>query len=195
MQGVTLLLVLQHAGIGRAELGLIECFAEALACLLLLLFNLLLVLGYLVLDEHVGAVTLLGVAVVYQRVIECIHVSTGLPGSGVHEDGGIQPHDIVVQLHHALPPILLDVVLQLHAVLSVVIYGAQSIVNLAAGEHETVLLAVGHYLLEYILLLCHKCIYNIEFIYLGCKDTAFLAIGQPVGTPKIVTFAEKRREV
>ena len=91
--------------------------------LLAFLLDLLLNLGDMVLDEHVGAVALLAVLVVDEGVVEGIHVAAGLPDARVHEDGAVQTHDILVHLHHSLPPILLDIVLQLHAQLTVVIHG------------------------------------------------------------------------
>ena len=60
-----------------------------------------------------------------------------------------------MQQHHALPPILLDIVFQLNAVLTIVIDGCQAIINLTTWEDEAILLAVAHNLLEYIFL-CHN---------------------------------------
>ena len=154
MQGVALLLVLQDAGVGRAELLFVEGVAIFLGSLGHFLGDFLVILGYLVLDEHVRAVALLRVAVVDEGVVEGVHVSAGLPDGGVHEDGGVDAHDVLVQQHHALPPVLLDVVLQFHAVLTVVIHSAQSVVNLAAGEDEAVFLAVRDDFLKNVFL-CH----------------------------------------
>ena len=154
VQGVALLLVLDDAGIGGAELGLVEGVAKLLGSLGHFLGNLLVILGYLVLDEHVGAVTLLRVAVVDEGVVEGIHVSAGLPDGGVHEDGGVDAHDVLVQQHHALPPVLFDIVFQFHAVLAVVVHCAQPVINLAAREHEAVFLAVRDDFLENVFL-CH----------------------------------------
>ena len=159
VQRVALLLVLHHAGVGLAELLLVEGVAEALACLGHLLLYLFVVLCYLVLNQVVGAVALLRVAVVYQRVVESVHVAAGLPYRGVHEYGGVYAHDVVVEQHHALPPILLDVVLKLHAHLAVVVDGGQAVVDVAAGEHESVLLAVRHDFLENVFL-CHS-VYSV----------------------------------
>ena len=75
MKVVELLLILQDARIGGAELSLIEAVAEALLSLGDLLGDLLLVFGHVVLDEHIGAITLLRVAVVDQWIIERIHVT------------------------------------------------------------------------------------------------------------------------
>jgi len=154
VQGIAFLLVLQHAGIGRAELSLVEGIAVFLGCLGHFFVDFVIILGYLVLDEHIGAVAFLRVAVVDEGVVKRIHVSTCLPDSGVHEDGGIDADDVLVQQHHALPPVLFDVVLQFHAVLTVVVHRAQSVVNLAAGEDEAVFLAVRDEFLKNVFL-CH----------------------------------------
>ena len=42
----------------------------------------------------------------------------------------IAPNDVLVQEHHALPPILLDVVFQFNAVLAVVVNGTEAVVNI-----------------------------------------------------------------
>ena len=81
-------------------------------------------------------------------------MSTGFPDGGVHEDGAVDAHDVVVKQHHALPPVLLDIILQFYAILSVIIYSTEAIVNFAAREYEAVLFAVGHDFLENIFL-CH----------------------------------------
>ncbi len=140
---------------GSAILRLVKRVAEALTGLSDLLLNLLVVLGQLVLDEDVGAIALLRVAVVDKGVVECIHMARGLPNGGVHEDGGIDAHDVVVQQHHALPPIALYIVLQFDAHLAVVIDSAQSVVDLAGGKNESILFAMRYDFLENIFLLCH----------------------------------------
>ena len=97
---VKLLLVLQHAGVGIAELGLVKGFAELLPCLLHLLVYFVLVLRHLLFYEHVGAVTLLGVAIINEWVVESVHVTGCLPYCGVHEYGGVYADDVVVQQYH-----------------------------------------------------------------------------------------------
>ena len=59
MKVVTLLLMLQHARVGLAELSLIKAVAEAFACLGDFLFYLLLILADLVFDEHISTIALL----------------------------------------------------------------------------------------------------------------------------------------
>ena len=131
MQGIALLLVLQHACIGGTELCFVESLAVLLGGLLHLFVNLLVVLCQLVLYQHVGAVALLAVLVVNQGIVEGVHVSAGLPYGGVHENGGIDTHDVLVEQYHGLPPVLLDVVLQFNAVLAIVVHCAQTVVYVA----------------------------------------------------------------
>ena len=131
MQSIALLLVLQNTLVCSAELCLVELVAETLLCLVYLLLYLIFVLCHLVLDEDISTVTLLRVAIVDERVVEGINVSAGLPGGGVHEDAGIDADNVLVQKHHALPPVLFDVVLELYTILSVIIDSAQTIVNIA----------------------------------------------------------------
>ena len=86
MHLVVLGLLAEHVGVGGAELGLVETLAEALAALLHFLIDLLLYLAEIVLDEDVGAVALLGILVVDERVVERAHVAGRLPDAGVHEN-------------------------------------------------------------------------------------------------------------
>jgi len=73
---------------------------------------------------------------------------------GVHENGGVDPHNILIQAGHGLPPVAADIVFQLHPVLPVVLNGAKPVVNLARRENETVLLAVRNKFFEKFFL-CH----------------------------------------
>ena len=54
---------------------LIESITETLTCLLHLFLNLLVILGNLILDEHISTITLLRITVVNKGVIESIHVT------------------------------------------------------------------------------------------------------------------------
>ncbi len=151
---------LQYARRGGAVLRLVERLAETLAGLLHLFLDLLVLLGDPILDQHVGSVTLLRILVVDQGIVEGGDVARGLPSLGVHEDGGVDAHDVFVQLHHRIPPVAFDVILQFHAVLSVIVNGSQTVVYFARREYESVLLAVSDQLFEQ-LLLCH---FRIDFI-------------------------------
>ena len=159
VQGFTLGGQFQHAGACSPVLCLVELFLETLAGLGHFLVYLFIILCNLILNEHIGTIAFLAVTVVDERVVEGIHVSAGLPCGWVHEDGCIYAHDVLVEQHHALPPILFDVVLQFHTVLAVIIHGAQSVIDVATGEHKTVFLAVRNYFFEYIFL-CHNPIFT-----------------------------------
>ena len=56
MQGIAFLLLLQHTCIGGAELCFVKSLSEAFASLSHLLLYFLVILGYLVLYQHVGAI-------------------------------------------------------------------------------------------------------------------------------------------
>ena len=147
-------LAAQYIGVGGTELLLVEGFAELAAALLHLLVHLFLELGQILFDEHVGAVAFLGILVVDERIVESTHVARGFPDTGVHENGGVDAHDVVVEVHHRFPPVTLDVILHLDAHLAVVIHGAQTIVDLAGLKNETILFGMRHERLEYFFL-CH----------------------------------------
>ena len=146
---------LGNTGRSFAVLGFVESLSETLAGFLHLLLDLLVLLGEPVFDQHVGTVTLLRVLVVDQRVVERADMSRSLPRTGVHEDRGVDAHDILMQLDHRIPPVALDVVFQLHAVLSVVVHRSQTVVDFARREYESVFLAVGDQLFEEFFL-CHR---------------------------------------
>ncbi len=85
----------------------------------------------------------------------------------MHENRRINPHDILMQQRHSLPPIPFDIVFQLNTVLSVIINSRQSIVNLARLEHEPVFLRVRHYLFKHIFLLCHlSVLFLVVLVYI-----------------------------
>ena len=110
----------------------------------------------MVLDEDVGAVALLRVLVVDEGVIEGVDVTRGFPDFGVHEDRGVDPHDVGRQEGHSFPPVALDVILEFAPQLTVVIDSAEAVIDLRGGEDEAVFLTVGDYLLEEVFLLCHR---------------------------------------
>ena len=142
MQGITFGLVFQHTTVGTAELSLIESLTKTLGSFGHFFVYLVIVLGKLVLYQHIGTITFLGIAVVNQRVIESVHVSAGFPDSGVHKDSRVDADNIFVQQYHTLPPVLLDVIFQFHTHLTIVIHSSQSIINLAGREHKTIFLTV-----------------------------------------------------
>ena len=162
MHLVPLGLLAEDIGVGGPELGLVEGLSETLAALRDLLVHLLLDLPEEVLDEDVGTIPLLGILIVDERVVEGAHVTGGLPDAGVHEDGRVDAHDVLVQAGHRLPPVILDVVLELDTHLAVIIHGGEAVVDFAGGENEAVLLAVGYQHLEKFIL-CHmQCILDFS---------------------------------
>ena len=130
VEGITLLLMFQHAGIGFTELGLIKAVTKLLGSLGYFLVDLLIIFGDLILNQYIRTITLLAVAVINQRVVESIHMSAGLPGCRMHENSRVNTDNILMKQHHALPPILLDVVFQFHTILTIVINRAQTVINI-----------------------------------------------------------------
>ncbi len=135
-------LMLKDTRVRLAELSLIERLAEFLRRFLHLLVHLLFNLRQIFFYQHVRAITLLRVLIVYQRVIEGIHMAGCLPDSRMHKDGGIQSHYILVQERHTVPPVFLDIVFQFYAILTVVVHSAQTVVNFGGREYETVFFAM-----------------------------------------------------
>ena len=162
VEGIALLDEFAHTAVGGAEFGFVKRLFEALAAFGHFFLDLLVVLGHLVLDEDVGAVAFLGILVVDERIVEGIDVSGSLPDGGVHEDGGVDAHDVLVQQRHGLPPILFDIVFQLHTELTVVVNGAETVVDFTGREHKTVLFAVRYDFLENVFL-CHAVFFVIVF--------------------------------
>ena len=64
--------------------------------------------------------------------------SRRFPNGRMHEDGGIDSHHIFIQQNHAVPPVFFDVVFQLYAHLTVVIHGAQTIIDFTRREYKPV---------------------------------------------------------
>src|SRR5436305_12922887 len=86
--------------------------------------------------ELVGAEPELARAAVDQRIGEPGEVAAGDPRRRVLDDRRVERHDVVALLEHRLPPLALDVVLEQHAVVAVVVAGSEPTVVLAGGERE-----------------------------------------------------------
>ena len=162
MHGIILCLFTEHVRIGCPELLLVEGLPEFAASLLHLLVHLLLDLCEIILDEHIRTISLLGVLVVDERVIESAYVTRCLPDLRMHENAGIDSHYILVEPGHRIPPIGLDVVLEFNTELSIVIDSTQSIIDFAGREYESILLAVCYQHLEKFFL-CHSKNYSYLF--------------------------------
>ena len=126
-----MLLLAQDIRICLSEFLFIETFAELPAAFLDFLVDFLLYLCQIVLYQHVGAVSFLGILVVDERIVEGRNMSRSHPGSGLHEDCGVYAHDVLVETRHRIPPVLLDVVLQFDSELAVVVYGRKTVIYLA----------------------------------------------------------------
>ncbi len=142
MERVTFLCQLYHAAVGAAKLLLVETFAEAFLGLGNLFVNLCVKLGKFLLDEHIGAVALFRVAVVDQRVVECVYVTRRFPYRGVHEDSRVDTYDVFVEQCHCVPPVALDIVLELYSVLAVIVDCCESVIDFRRLKHKTVFLGV-----------------------------------------------------
>jgi hypothetical protein len=84
--------------------------------------------------EVVGAVALVARGALDQRVDEGLHVPGGLPDLARQDDARVEADDVVAPLHDGLPPLALDVVLELDAERPVVPGGAQAAVDLEEGK-------------------------------------------------------------
>ena len=69
-------------------------------------------------------------AAVDERVGEAFEVARGLPHARMLEDRGVDRHDVVALLQHRAPPLVLDVRLEQHPVVPVVVRGAHASVDL-----------------------------------------------------------------
>ena len=56
----------------------------------------------------------------------------------------VDADNVLVQVHHGLPPILFDVVFQFTTVLPIVIHGTQSVVDFTGWENEAIFLGMGN---------------------------------------------------
>ena len=117
-------LVFEYTRVRRAELLLVECFAESLGSLFNFLVDLFIELREIIFDQHIGAITLFAVLIIDQRIVKRIDMSGSLPNGRVHKDGRVDPYDILMEQHHAVPPVFFEVVFQFYAVLTVIIYSS-----------------------------------------------------------------------
>src|SRR5579883_284294 len=73
------------------------------------------VLQQVLFRQMVDAETPLAVFAFYEAVDKILDVAAGLPDAGVRDDGALDTHDVIVQLHHRPPPVAADVVAQFDA--------------------------------------------------------------------------------
>ncbi len=96
----------------------------------------------------VGPEAVLAVPAVDQGIGEAGHVARGLPDLGMHEDGGVEPLDVVPGVDHGPPPAVLHVLLELHPERTVVPDRAEAPVDLRGLEDEPPALAEGDQLVH-----------------------------------------------
>jgi hypothetical protein len=95
-----------------------------------------LVLGLVRLFEVVGAEPLVAGEALGERVGELLDVPGGLPDLAGQDDRGVEADHVLAPAHHGLPPLPLDVVLELHAERTVVVGGSGPAVDLAGREDD-----------------------------------------------------------
>ena len=92
----------------------------------------------------VGAEPFLAVFAVDKRVGKTGQMAGSFPYLRVHEDGGVEAHDVAAAVHHGAPPRLLDVALELDAERAVVPAAVEAAVNFARLEDKTAPLAQAY---------------------------------------------------
>ena len=93
-------------------------------------------LGFVGLDEMVGAIALVGDQRLDQRVVKHLDVTGGHPHFAGQDDRAVEPDDVVTTGDHGAPPLPLDVLLEFHAKRAVVPSGLCATVDFAGLEHK-----------------------------------------------------------
>jgi hypothetical protein len=110
-------------------------------------------------EELVSTETFVASKAVHERVREVTHVARSLPNAGIQKNRAIETEHIVTAGHELLPPEILDVALEFHAIRTVVPSIGEAIINFGTRENESAALAEGDDVLEGILnFLCHDII-------------------------------------
>ena len=99
--------------------------------------------------ELVGAVALVAVEALDERIIEHAHVAGRHPHFGRQNDGSVDTDDIRSGDDHGAPPFTLDIVLESDAEGAVIPSGTGAAVNFAGGEHEAATLRKGYDFIEF----------------------------------------------
>ncbi len=121
--------IIQYIGRCGAIFCFIERVTETLAGFDYLLLYFFIVFGHLLLNQNIGAVASLGIAVVYQGIVKGINMTRCFPNGRVHKYCRVKAYNVVMQQYHALPPICLNVILQFDSELSIIIDSTQSVIN------------------------------------------------------------------
>ena len=99
--------------------------------------------------ELVGAVALVAVEALDERIVEHAHVAGRHPHFGRQNDGSVDTDDIRTGDDHGAPPFTLDIVLESDAEGAVIPSGTGATVNFAGGEHEAATLRKGYDFIEF----------------------------------------------
>src|SRR6266850_375192 len=102
------------------------------------------------LSHLIGAKPLLAEFTIHHRIAEPGDVARSLPHPWVHQNGGVEPLDVIAVPGHAPPPPRLDIVLQLDAERPIVPATVNAPVDLAGRENEATTLAERHKLVHHI---------------------------------------------
>jgi hypothetical protein len=78
----------------------------------------------------------LAVFAVNQSIYEVIDMTACLPDPGMGNDGPLDPHNVIIGLHHRPPPVAPNVVAQLNAEWAEVIDAGDASIDLRIGVHE-----------------------------------------------------------
>ena len=91
--------------------------------------------------QQVCTEPLLAPVALHQRVGEAVHMPARNPDVWVHQNRRVNANDVIAIAHERLPPLILNVALQLNASRTVIVQAAQAAVYLAALEDEPPTLA------------------------------------------------------
>ncbi len=97
-----------------------------------------------VLNQLIGAETLLTLFAVHQGVRKSAQMSAGYPGLRIHQNGAVHTYVVGTLGDKLAPPGLLHIVLQLHAQISVIPGIGKSAVNLRPRVHKASCLGKSH---------------------------------------------------
>ena len=99
--------------------------------------------------QLVGALALVAVQTLHQRIVEDGHVAGRDPHRSRQDDGGVDAHHVATGDDHGAPPFALDIVLQRHAERTVIPCGAGSAIDFTGGEHKATTLGEGYDFIEF----------------------------------------------
>ena len=117
------------------------------------------------LSHLIGAKPLLAEFTIHHRIAEPGDVARSLPHPWVHQNGGVEPLDVIAVPGHAPPPPRLDIVLQLDAERPIVPATVNAPIDFARRENEATTLAERHKLVHHIPAL--ECLGWVRLVFLG----------------------------